>query len=298
MRQIQLTDDRLFPKHMFSVINDPVETKSDPGILIIIPSKNRNDLLFQCVNSIILQTSTTLTRVVVAIVDTGSTPETIDSIKQYIHENDSHIRLTLLPHGYYNFAKNNNQAFREMYSSEIDYVLFCNNDVKLLNDAVSRCLKVYETKKNVGTVGIRLHFGDGKIQHLGAFCKADQTGKLAPGHYGFGRITTGSVLKETKQVDCNTAAFVMMPAKMFDAIKFNETYQECYEDVELNLAAAIKFNVLNYIDCGAAAFHFESQTRNEDPQKQNKQNADLLKLGTFVNANRHHTYIKKYVLNM
>ena len=45
-----------------------------------------------------------------------------------------------------------------MCSSEC--ILFMNDDVELVSDAVSPCLKALEDSK-VGTVGIRLDFPDG-----------------------------------------------------------------------------------------------------------------------------------------
>lgn len=280
-----------WPKHMFSVINEPIELKDySKKILVLIPSKDRNDLLLQCIDSIKTHTDDRLD-VSVVIIDTGSSEKTLQEIEEYIVEGDGILPVYVKKHGFYNFAKNNNQAFDEMNGASYDYVVFCNNDVKFLNDIFSRMLQVYETKKNVGTVGARLHFKDGKIQHIGAFCNM-VNGKAQPGHYGFEKVITGAILEGSQAVPANTCALMMMDAKLFSQFKFNETYNECFEDVQLNLQVVMSGKV-NYCSLDAVAFHFESQTRNLDENKQKKQNEDLNKLSNFVLSNRANQQLKE-----
>lgn len=279
-----------WPENFFSVINEPVNITTNPKILILIPSKDRNDLLFQCIDSIKIHTTSKLTHVTVVAIDTGSNKDNLTQLYEYKKNNTSHIKLVIKEHGYYNFAKNNNQAFTEMKGSEFDYVVFCNNDIKFLNDVLAHMINTYETKLNVGSVGARLHFADGKIQHIGAFCKMINN-KAHPGHYGFGQAITGAILSGPQAVAANTCALLMMKAKDFADIKFNETYLECFEDVELNLTLGIKKRI-NYCNLSATAFHYESQTRNIDPKKEQKQQSDLIKLTKFVIVNNHHKFIK------
>jgi len=292
MQEVKITRD--FPNHMFTVINDQVKIQSNPYILILIPSKDRNDLLFNCIDSLITHTSKKLTNINVCIIDTGSTQETIDEINEYRKANEDRFIISLEEHGYYNFAKNNNQAFDHQKGKKYDYVLFCNNDVQLLNDAVSHMLWTYENQKDVGTVGIRLHFEDGKVQHAGAFCHMTN-GLAGPGHYGFSKVITGSVLTDIQDVPANTAAFLMMKAPVFESIKFSEEYIECFEDVQLNIEVGMKGHV-NYCNMNAVAFHFESQSRNADAQKDAKQAQDLKKLSTFILRNQANPFIKQKVL--
>jgi GT2 family glycosyltransferase len=50
---------------------------------------------------------------------------------------------------------------------------------------------------------------------------------------------------------------------------FNETYTDCFEDVELNIKC-LSLGLSNYFVGSAVAYHLESQTRNSDPDKINK----------------------------
>ena len=153
-------------------------------------------------------------------------------------------------------------------------------------------LWVYENKENVGTVGARLHFRDGTIQHIGAFCQVSND-RASPGHFGFNKAITGSILEGAQAVPANTCALMMIPTNLFDKFKFNENYNECFEDVQLNLSVAISGR-FNYCNLGAVAFHYESQTRNKDPKKEANQQADLRKLSMFVASNKNNQFIKEY----
>ncbi len=74
-----------------------------------------------------------------------------------------------------------------------------------------------------------------------------------------------TVLNSIKTVEKNivgsTAAFLLISRKLFEQIGgFNDSYQICFEDVELNLAC-LKYDKINYLANEAVCYHFESQTR-------------------------------------
>jgi GT2 family glycosyltransferase len=67
---------------------------------------------------------------------------------------------------------------------------------------------------------------------------------------------------------------------------FNEIYLECFEDVELNLKT-ISLGFTNYYVGNLVAYHYESVTRNESPDKREKSNTDFNDtLFPFINKNR------------
>jgi hypothetical protein len=53
---------------------------------------------------------------------------------------------------------------------------------------------------------------------------------------------------------------------------FNESYSECFEDVELNILIKSK-GFINYTDSGLVSYHLESETRGVN---QNKINLDYI----------------------
>jgi GT2 family glycosyltransferase len=75
--------------------------------------------------------------------------------------------------------------------------------------------------------------------------------------YDFKKIQCNSII----QNHGNTAAFVLISKELFEKYNgFNENYQVCFEDVELNLMAMID-NKINYTCTNAVNYHYESQTR-------------------------------------
>ena len=249
--------------------------KFNPGnslISIIIPTKDKIDLLIDCLQSIIDHTH--IARYEIIIADTGSTDENRKKLLDWIKllgKKYNFYGIKIIQYNYYNFAKINNDVVKKHLSKKSSHILFCNNDIKLLNDAVDRCLCLFKEKKNVGTVGIRLHYADHSIQHNGVelFFGIGQVMSLTHrnihSYYQYDR--------DIVEVSGNTAAFLMMERPIFERFYFNESYQECFEDVELNLQM-LKIGRKNYQIGHAVAYHYESQTRNEDPNKIKKQIED------------------------
>ena len=247
----------------------------NPGnsfISVVIPTKDKIELVIDCIRSIIDHTHAARYEIIIA--DTGSAIENREKLSSWVNGLDKKPNLfgvRILEYDYYNFAKINNEIVRNHLSKRSNYILFCNNDIKLLNDAVDRCLRLFKEKKNVGTVGIRLHYGDNSIQHNGM-----------EAFFGF-RNVVGFTYRnihsyyhynsEVVEVIGNTAAFLMIERPLFEKFYFNESYKECYEDIELNLRM-LKANRKNYNIGHAVAYHYESQTRNGNPDKITKQIED------------------------
>lgn len=238
--------------------------KFNPGnafISVIIPTKDKIDLVLDCIRSIIEHTH--IAQYEIVVVDTGSTDKNkkilADWIKE-IHRKKNLVRIRVIEYDYYNFARINNDVVKNHLIKRSNYILFCNNDIKLLNDAVDRCLCLFREKINIGTVGIRLHYDDNSIQHNGiqALFGFDRVvafvHRNAHSYYQYDR--------DVVDVIGNTAAFLMTERSVFEKYYFNESYKECFEDVELNLKM-LKDGRKNYNIGHAVAYHYESQTRKE-----------------------------------
>ena len=77
--------------------------------------------------------------------------------------------MYLIEFNYYNFAKINNEVVKNHITQDYEFLLFSNNDIKVLNNVLYGMLKVFKSFNRVGTVGCRLHFEDNTIQHNGVF---------------------------------------------------------------------------------------------------------------------------------
>jgi len=264
-----------------------VKLKETPKISVIIPTKGNVHLLKQCINSIVEQNPYDNLKVYIA--DTGSTPEEKEEIKSTY---GIFNKIKLIEYDFYNFAVINNDVVENHVDKDTELLLFCNNDIKVINNAISKMVDVYlKNKKTVGTIGARLHFGDNTIQHSGIIMFLDQNRQIRLSHHGL-RSYYSYHKEMTRDVFGNTAAFMMMSKKLFDDIGgFNTSYRECFEDVELNIEC-INRGKENIFVGDAVCYHYESQTRNKSEEKLKKEGEDYTKrlIPFIINNKKSYNY--------
>lgn len=263
-----------------------VTIKKEPKLSIVIPTKGNTNLLFNCINSILEKDSYQNLKIYIA--DTGSTDDEITQIKEFIKKDN---RIILIEYNYYNFASINNHVINNHIDKDTELILFCNNDIELLNNSISRMVEVYiNNKKTVGTIGCRLHFGDNTIQHSGVIVylsQNQQTNKynINLNHQGIkSYYNYHNDIK--KDMFGNTAAFMMISKELFTTIGgFSESYNECFEDVELNIDC-INQNKTNIFVGDAVCYHLESQTRNKSEGKLQREVEDYGKIISKIVTNK------------
>jgi GT2 family glycosyltransferase len=247
------------------------EYKKFKKVAIIIPTKGKVDMLFDCINS--FRQNCDKDKFTIFIADTGSSIEDIESIKR---KSLSMGNVRLIQYDYYNFAKINNDVVKNHVGDEYEFILFSNNDIKILNDVISGMLGVFEKNKNAGTVGARLHFENNTVQHNGVFMvrNSKKNNSIEVGHvnlYNYYNYITG-----VKETFGNTGGLLMIRKNLFESLGyFNENYISCFEDVELNMMCLSR-GLKNYHNSDCVAYHYESQTRNEDPENLKKLQHDYV----------------------
>jgi GT2 family glycosyltransferase len=236
-------------------------------VAIIIPTKGKVEMLKECVDSFHEHCDKNQYDIFVA--DTGSTEEEKNWIKENIND------ISLIEYDYYNFAKINNNVVENLPNNIYDFLLFSNNDIKILNDVISGMLSVFESNKLCGTVGCRLHFEDNTIQHDGVFMGIrESNGTIDVNHNNIRNYYNYSNI--TKEVFGNTGGLMMTRKKIFENNNmFNENYISCFEDVEYNLILN-SIGLKNYLCGECVAYHYESKTRNEDPKNLDKLRYDYI----------------------
>jgi len=259
-------------------------------VAIIIVTKGKTNLLFNCVESFYKNCNSDLFDIFIG--DTGSSKEEKEWIKNNILPMGN---IKLIEYDYYNFAQINNDIVKNHISSDYEYLLFSNNDIKLLNNVVYGMLKIFNDNKKVGTVGARLHYEDNTIQHDGIVTFIDKKRDFQVTHSNlksYYNFTTN-----VKKVVGSTAALLMIRKNVFEKCGyFNENYISCFEDVELNLKC-VTLGFDNYYDGSLVAYHLESQTRNEDSDNLLKLQTDYFQsLQPFVINNLEK--IKKHIMVM
>lgn len=133
---------------------------SHPRVAIVIPFKNRVDLLSRCVASIRERSS--YDRYEIVAIDNGSDdPATL----QYRDELErAHAARFLDYREPFNFAAINNLAARTL---DAELLLLLNNDTEIQTPDFIEALVEHAQRPEVGMVGARLTYPDGRLQHAG-----------------------------------------------------------------------------------------------------------------------------------
>ena len=242
-------------------------------VAVIIPTKSKLELLLPCLDSFYEHCNPNLFDIFIA--DTGSSDEEKTKIKNYISLKNN---INLIEYDYYNFAKINNDVVKNHINDSYEFLLFCNNDIKLLNNVIYGMLKVFKENPRTGTVGARLHLLDNTIQHDGIILYVNKDRvpllkhKNSENYYNYSN--------ELSDVIGNTAGLTMIRKNVFiNNGMFNEEFRHCFEDVELNLKLIIN-NLTNYINSKCVAYHYQSQSRNIEitSEESNKDYNNIVKL--------------------
>ncbi|WP_173577056.1 glycosyltransferase family 2 protein [Acetobacter fallax] len=137
-----------------------------PTVSVIIPTRDRPDLLSKCVTGLLEQTDYHALDVV--IVDNGSIgEETLHLFRQLETDTRVTIRHFDFP---FNWSRLNNEAIRTVRS---DLVLLLNDDIEILHPEWLEEMVRQIMRPNVGIVGAKLLYPDTSLQHGGVVLSED-----------------------------------------------------------------------------------------------------------------------------
>jgi len=200
-----------------------------PLVSIIIPTRNAEDLLKRCVTS--LRQKTAYPRFELLIVDNQSDD---GGTRAYLRE------LQMLPEvrvlefdAPFNFSAINNFAAGHVRGAVL---AFLNNDVEVIAEDWLAEMVGHALRPEVGAVGAKLYYPDGRIQHAGVFLGL---GKLA-GHAYRGVLDPepgpDARTFAVQNVSAVTAACMVLRAEVFHAVgSFDVNLPVAYGDVDLCL---------------------------------------------------------------
>ena len=136
-----------------------------PLVSILVPTRNQLGFLQRCVESVIEKTKYPAYEIIVIDNDSddADTCRYLDAIEAREAELAGRLRVLRQP-GPFNFSAMNNAAAR---AARGDYLLLLNNDTAALHDDWLDEMMGHAVRPDVGIVGAKLLYPDGKIQHAG-----------------------------------------------------------------------------------------------------------------------------------
>lgn len=235
----------------------------EPDVEIIIPTRDRADLMRMSVNSILKKTSYRNYRI--CIIDNGSMePETLQLFDHW--RTNPRIRIVRNDRPF-NFSALNNAG---VSTSECTFVCLLNNDVEVLEPDWLTEMTAHANRPDVGCVGARLWYPNKTLQHagvvLGLHGVAGHAHKFLPrGHPGyFGRAVL-------QQAFCavTAACLLIRRATYLEVGGLDEQLEVAFNDIDFCLRV-VDAGYRNVWTPYAELYHHESLSRGyeDSPQKQ------------------------------
>ena len=231
-------------------------------LAIIIPTKNRLDLIKPCVESL-LATLAHPDKTEIIIIDNGSDdPATTAWLSSFNSAQTASAVSVLRAPEPFNWAALNNKAAA---NTEADLLLFLNDDTKAIEAGWDDNLRALLALENVGVVGAKLLFASETVQHAGVILKAD--GRVSHEALDWPDNTPGyeDRLRITRTVEAVTGAFLACTRQTFEELDgFDaDSFPITYNDIDFCLRATdidkrtIYSPLLKF-------YHLESQSRGYD----------------------------------
>lgn len=205
-----------------------------PLVSIIIPSRDQLPVLRRCVESLLEKTS--YQNYELLIVDNNSeTREAQDWFLGVEAMGEDKLRILRYPQPF-NYSAINNMAAREARG---EYLVLLNNDTVIISESWLDELLNQALRPEVGIVGAKLLFADGRIRHAGTVL-----GLRGPAGYPFIDESIDAVgymhrLQVVQNYTAVTAACLMMRKELYLAVggMDEQAFKVSYNDVDLCLKA-------------------------------------------------------------
>ena len=226
-----------------------------PKISIIIPTKDRIDLLRRCIESI--QNRSSYDNYEIIIVDNMSQEEETAAYLDGLGKSYENCRII-------KFNEKFNYSMLNNYAAEFargEHLLFLNNDIEVLNSDWLEAMLEQSQRDEIGCVGAKLLYPDRKIQHVGVVVgwggRAEHIYKwLHSNDIGYmGHFVS------IRNYSAVTAACMMLRKSIFNEVGgFDERFEIGFGDVDLCLRVR-ELGYENLFTPYAELLHYESATR-------------------------------------
>ncbi|HJU15574.1 MAG TPA: glycosyltransferase family 2 protein [Stellaceae bacterium] len=252
------------PGLSFQEIHYPLA--AEPRVAIIIPSRDRSDLLARCLDGIL--GATDYRNFEVLIVDNQSRETATEALYRRIGA-DRRVRVLRYAQPF-NFSSINNWAADH---ADGEILLFLNNDTEIIDKDWLRHLAANAARPEIGAVGAKLLYPDGRVQHggvilgMGGVAAHFHLRRHArdPGYFGRARLQ--------QNLSAVTAACLAMRRRVFTEIGGFDgvNLPVAFNDVDLCLRLRERGYLIAWTP-QALLYHHESASRPSDllPNQQHR----------------------------
>jgi GT2 family glycosyltransferase len=232
-------------------------------VAVIIPTRDRADLLERCLASLFERTTHPTFETI--IVDNGSRETATRKLFDRWRERAPDRFRVISDSEPFNFSRLNNRAVNE---TDAPYVLLLNNDTEVIAPEWMTAMLGQARRADIGAVGALLLYQDGTIQHAGVTLG----GVLSlAGHVYRNQRPQELVASERLALDTNylavTGACLMVARSKYDEVGgLDEGFAVSYNDIDF----CLKLHAAGYRTVmvpRARLYHYESKSRGRDDTK-------------------------------
>lgn len=232
--------------------------KKEPSISIIIPTKDKADVLDVCLKSIYEKTNYQNYEVIV--IDNNSCEErTFSLLNNYKSNYDNFKYFTYQCE--FNYSYLNNEAVKKASG---DYIVLLNNDTEVISENWLHDMVGYASQKHIGCVGAKLLYPNRTIQHAGVVIGVGGIAMHANVSTGENQFGYFGRLVSVYDWSCVTAACLMIKkSKYLEVDGLDESLKVAYNDVDFNLKL-LENGYSHVVLPDVKLFHYESLSRGND----------------------------------
>jgi GT2 family glycosyltransferase len=231
----------------------------DERVCVIIPTRDRAELLAPCIASVFERTA--YRNFEMLVIDNGSRERaTAELLGSWERREPERFRVLRDPSPF-NYSRLNNEAVR---STSAPFVVLLNNDTEVVAPDWMEAILGQARRPAIGAVGALLLYPDGMVQHggivLGILGLAGHAHRFLPGS------TTGyhgGLELDTNYLAVTGACMIIEKRKYEEVGGLDETLAVSYNDVDLCLKLH-RSGYRNVVVPRARLHHYESKSRGGD----------------------------------
>ena len=233
-----------------------------PVVSIVIPTRDRWDLLGPCLDSL-KNTNWPKECLEIIVIDNGSKDPTL--LQELTKAKDNYLIKVIRDDMQFNWSRLNNLAARQ---SSGELLVFLNNDTVLLDNLWLKKMVFHALDPNAGAVGCKLLYPDFTVQHGGVILGIN--GLAAHAHLNIPSNKGGyhGLANTTHEVTAVTGACLAVSRENFDLVGgFDENFRVAFNDIAFCCALHM-LGKRNVYVADALFIHLESKTRGCDDTKE------------------------------
>ena len=240
------------------------EIQGNPLVSIVIPTKDKIDVLKRCLDSIYEKTDYDNFEIIV-IDNNSEAPKTFKILDEFKDRYDNFSYYTYKCE--FNYSYLNNEAVKK---AKGDYIVLLNNDTEVITNNWLKKMLGYAMQEHVGCVGAKLLYPTDTIQHCGVVIGIAGVAAHAFVDTGLDNFGYFGRLIAAYDWSAVTAACLMVKKSKYDEVGgLDEYLKVAYNDVDFNMKILEK-GYYNVVLPSVMLYHYESLSRGNDLDEKNK----------------------------